>query len=163
MQERLHFGWSTKIAGLMPEEHVGREECRSYEALSELAKLIRGYQYIGGDGSAHKHGVQRGENTPNAALIKVSDRKAALGDIGQDDSGNQVTGDHKEDIDPGKTSGHPCNTSVEKKDSDDCHCPQTVNVRAVLHARNFLVRYVSVAGPPILQIREEQLWNRIIR
>jgi hypothetical protein len=41
MQKRLHVRRAIEVSGLKPEQYVGGEQCRGYDALAELEELLR--------------------------------------------------------------------------------------------------------------------------
>jgi hypothetical protein len=99
MQQRLLHRRVVEIAGLEPEEEIrgeGHDRCDR----AEKFQSFRGQQIMEGrDRGQRHHGVQRGQQPAHPPLVELREGKTAARYVRLDDPGNQVSGDHEEDID----------------------------------------------------------------
>ena len=114
VQQRLFRRGMVEIAGLEPEEKIrgeGHHRCNRAEKL----RAFGGQEIMEGrDRGQRHHGVQRRQQAAHAPLVKSRKGKRAALQFRLDDPGDQIAGDHKEDIDADKTAEHRRRLEMER-------------------------------------------------
>ena len=90
MQSRRVFEGGGEIAGFGTKEEVGDEKDVGQQALTIGDKLGGDHQGKGGDGGGGKDGDEGGQDAADAAFVKAQDGKAVVGNLGQQDGGDEI-------------------------------------------------------------------------
>jgi hypothetical protein len=81
--------------------------------------------------ASRHHKKQCWQNTPRSTLIEIQKRERACLDLSKDDGRDQIATDHKEDVDPDKSTAKEIKACVEKNYGQDSQSPQAVNFGSV--------------------------------
>ncbi len=99
VEQRLRQSRGIEVTRFQVEQDIGHEQRCSRDAPPELIEFRRHEQPITDDRNRRENQKQSRKEAPHAPRIEVGDRETALADILDDDLGNQVAGDDKEDVD----------------------------------------------------------------
>src|SRR5262249_13913377 len=134
-----------EVVGVTPEIDVRNEQQRSDERACVAEEIGWQQQKQGNCGRNHEHREHRGEDASDSTIIEAHDRETAVADLAPENRGNQITGDHEEDIDTEEATGKEAASEVETDDRQYRYRPQTVDVGSV-GLRNRRARGGTLSG-----------------
>ena len=130
VQQRQVLGGGAEVVELLPVEDVGDGEDGRDEAAGEVAQLERREPGEGEGDAGEEDGDQRRQDAAGAALVEAGDGEAPRGEVAQQDAGDQVAGDHEEDVDAEPAAGEGGEAGVEEDDREDGDGAQAVDLAA---------------------------------
>ncbi len=140
MEKRLVVRGRIEVAAFPHEKHIGGEERDGRETGGKFAKIMRHFEPDEGEGqTAEEDEEERREDAAGAAFIETNERESALPHFSQDDAGDQVAADDKEDVDTGVAArkGQPAcelDARVEEDDRNDSERAQSVYFSSAFHS-----------------------------
>ena len=105
------------------------------EAVGEAAELERRHPGDGDGDAGEEDEGERRQDAAGAALVEAGEREAAPGEVASEDAGDQVAGDHEEDVDAEVAAGEGGEAGVEQDDRQHGDGAQAVDLAAVAGAR----------------------------
>ena len=130
VQQRQVLGGGAEVVELLPVEDVGDREDGRDEAAGEVAQLERREPGEGEGDAGEEDGDQRRQDAAGAALVEAGDGEAPGGEVAQQDPGDQVAGDHEEDVDAEPAAGEGSEAGVEEDHREDGDGAQAVDLAA---------------------------------
>jgi hypothetical protein len=110
------LGRGVEVAGLVPEQEVGRRQGRRGGALAEVPQVVGEEDERAEDERDEDHGEQGREDASHPALVEGQEGEAARLEVAQDDRGDQVAGDDEEHVDADEAAAEGGNAGVEEQD-----------------------------------------------
>ncbi len=133
VQQRLHFRAHVEVAGGAPEEHIRSEHGDRGQALGETLQLVRQQQDPRKRKTDGEHEEQRRQNPASAPLVKAQQAEGARVELCQQDAGNQVSADDKENIDADEAAAESAQTGVKQHHRQEGYSSQAINFGTIAH------------------------------
>ncbi|MNY19574.1 hypothetical protein D3C86_1530140 [compost metagenome] len=104
------------------------------ELLELIGEQCQPTECIAGD----HHGQQGREYAVDAPSVEIRNAERPARQAFKQDGGDQVPGNHEENIHADEAASHPCREGVKADHGQDGDCSQAINVRPVLRTVNIL-------------------------
>src|ERR1700722_7622473 len=98
---------------------------------SELFVVVRRHRPPPDQQCRREDEAESGKDSPDPAGVELREREEAFLQLLEDDSGDEKSRKHEEDIYAREASRKGGRKGVKSKDRDDCYRAQAVNVRSV--------------------------------
>ena len=98
MQQRLAFRRAGKVACVIPEEKIRRQQALRDRGLPQLLVVRRNHEKAARDQREQHHDKQCRKNAPHATVPEFDQRKASVLKISREQSRDEKAGDHEEHI-----------------------------------------------------------------
>lgn len=105
MQQRFGVGGGVEVAHFAPERDVGRKDASGFDVPTQRGKLRPGEQQRPKHPRQGQRDHQCRNDASTTAPVEIRIREGAANHLVVNDSGEQESGQHKEDVDPDKTAG----------------------------------------------------------
>ena len=138
MQHRLEIGRLIEIARLAPEQKVRHKAGARSHFLGKLQILMWPDEKPPIQKRCNHHQNQCRKNAPEPAIVELKDTVSPCFHFRKQDSGNQVAGDHKEDIDPNIAAREQCRKRMKQNNDPDSDGSLAINIGTVFM---FMVRF----------------------
>lgn len=104
MKQRVCFAVAFEIIATQVEKDIGNEECRGGYAGSNGCRLGRKVPEETCENAESENSEQGRKDSANSPVVKIRDGVGAVVDSLQNNSGDEIAGNHKENVDAGKAA-----------------------------------------------------------
>ena len=106
MQKYLRHGRNIEVTGCLVKVQIGVIKQGTARGMAQTSRIVDiNTGEIAKETDGENHEQKRRINPSEPSFIKVAERKVILVDLGDDDPGNQKTGNHEKDIDSDESAG----------------------------------------------------------